>query len=93
MSGIELLPAATSLALALLCVGMLGAFVRVLRGPSLADRVVSLDAIAAMIVACAATLAVRSELAVLVDVALVVGLVSFLGTVALARAIETGDDR
>ena len=38
-------------------------------------------------------LAIRTGLAVFVDVALVVALVSFLGTVALSRAIELGDDR
>ena len=89
----ELLSAATTLALALLSVGMLAAFVRLLRGPSLADRVVALDAIAAMIVCCAATFAIRTDLAVFIDVALVIALVSFLGTIALAQAIEAGDHR
>lgn len=89
----SLLPAATDLALTLLAVAMVAAFLRLLRGPTLADRVVSLDALAAMVVATAATLAVRTGLAVFVDAALVVALVSFLGTVALAHAIEEGHDR
>lgn len=88
-----LLGVATSLALMLLALGMLAALVRLLRGPSLADRVIALDAIAALIVCVAATLAIRTGQAVFIDVALVIALVSFLGTIALAQAIEAGDHR
>ena len=66
------------------------AFWRVVVGPSDADRVVALDAIAATIVASAVLYAIRTGLAVFVDVALAIALVTFVGTVALAHAIETG---
>ena len=87
-----LLEGATGLALGLLAAAVLAAFTRLARGPSLADRVVALDAIAATIVAAAALYALRSGLAVFVDVALAVALVAFLGTVALAHAIESGGE-
>jgi multisubunit Na+/H+ antiporter MnhF subunit len=83
--------AAAEIALGLLSVAILLASWRLLRGPSLADRVVALDAIAAAIVAAAVVLAVRTGQPVFVDVALAVALVAFLGTVALARAVERGD--
>ncbi|MCG8589198.1 MAG: monovalent cation/H+ antiporter complex subunit F [Proteobacteria bacterium] len=87
-----MLEGATGLALGLLAAAVLAAFTRLARGPSLADRVVALDAIAATIVAAAALYALRSGLAVFVDVALAVALVAFLGTVALAHAIESGGE-
>jgi multicomponent Na+:H+ antiporter subunit F len=79
------------LALGLLALAIVLAAWRVLRGPSLADRVVALDAIAAAIVAAAVVLAVRTGQAVFVDVAAAIALVAFLGTVALARVVERGD--
>ena len=86
-----ILDAAVAVALALLATALVAAFVRLARGPSLADRVVALDAIAATIVGAAVTCAVGTGLAVFIDVALAIALVAFLGTVALARAIESQD--
>ena len=81
---------AIGLALALLGAALVLAFVRLVRGPSLADRVVALDVMAATIVAAALVQALRSGLGVFVDVALAIALVTFLGTVALARAVASG---
>lgn len=80
------------LALLLLSIAIVIAFVRLARGPSLADRVIALDAIAATIVAAAVLYAIRTGLSVFVDVALAIALVTFLGTVALAHAIESGGE-
>jgi len=80
------------LALLLLSIAIVTAFVRLARGPSLADRVIALDAIAATIVAAAVLYAIRTGLSVFVDVALAIALVTFLGTVALAHAIESGGE-
>lgn len=82
---------AVGFALILLSVAIVAAFVRLARGPSLADRVVALDVIAAAIVSASVLYALRTGLAVFVDVALTIALVTFLGTVALAHAIESGE--
>ena len=87
-----LVDGAVGVALAFLAVAIAFAFVRLARGPSLADRVVALDVIAATIVAAAVLFAIRTGLAVFVDVALAIALVTFLGTVALAHAIEAGGE-
>ena len=84
-----LVETSVAIALALLAVAIAAAFVRLARGPSLADRVIALDVIAATIVAAAVLYAIKTGLAVFVDVALAIGLVTFLGTVALAHAIES----
>lgn len=75
------------LLLAVLGGAVLVAFVRVARGPSLADRVVALDFIGTTgsAIACAAAIAYDKRWPL--DVALVLALVSFMATTALAQYI------
>ena len=80
--------AAATIALTMLSIALLLAFVRLARGPSLPDRVVALDLVSILAAAIAATYAVAAAQAVFLDVAIVVALISFLGTVAFARYIE-----
>lgn len=69
------------------------AFVRLARGPSLADRVVALDMMTVSIIAVCGVAAVATGVYALLDVALVLALVGFLATVALARFAERREDR
>ena len=64
------------------------AFWRLVRGPSLPDRVVALDMMTVAIVAFCGLAAVRSGDAAFLDVALALALGGFLATVALARFAE-----
>jgi multicomponent Na+:H+ antiporter subunit F len=61
---------------------------RVVAGPSVPDRVVSLDVIANLSVAGIAVFAMASGLAGLLVVAIVVALILFLGTTAYALYLE-----
>lgn len=61
---------------------------RLVRGPSLPDRVVALDMMTVCIVAFCGLAAIRHGEAAFLDVALAVALVGFLATVALARFAE-----
>lgn len=61
---------------------------RLVRGPTLPDRVVALDLLALLSIGFIVMYAVATETAVLVDVGLVVALVAFLGTVAFAYYLE-----
>lgn len=79
-----------SISLAILSSGLFLAFYRLVRGPSLPDRVVALDLIATISVAMIAVYAVITEKPILLDVAIVVALIAFLGTVAFARYVEKG---
>jgi len=63
-------------------------FYRIVRGPSLADRVVSLDMMTISIMAFCAVYSVKTANTAFVDVSIVVGPVGFLATVALARYAE-----
>jgi multicomponent Na+:H+ antiporter subunit F len=75
----------TLLALGLLLAALLLTFVRLALGPSIPDRVVALDATAAVAVAIMAALAVVLDQPVFLDVAIVVALIAFVGTVAFAQ--------
>lgn len=82
------LEGATALALVLGGLAILLAFVRLVCGPSLPDRVVALDLIGVLAVGMIAAYDVATEQPVLLDAATVLALVAFLGTVAFARYVE-----
>jgi multicomponent Na+:H+ antiporter subunit F len=76
------------LTLTLLALAAIFSLVRVLRGPTLPDRVISLDLIGVLIVGLAVVTAAATGEHAFLDVAMVIALVSFVGTVAYARYIE-----
>ena len=77
----------------LLSTGIVLAIYRLVRGPSLADRVVALDLIATLGTGIIATYSIHTERAVILDVAIVIALIAFLGTLALASYIEKESSR
>ncbi len=60
------------------------AFVRMVKGPTLVDRVVSVDLITVLAVAVAALVGIASGHSAILDVAVATALVAFLATVAFA---------
>lgn len=80
-------------ALAVCGVAVLLAVVRLVRGPSVADRVVALDLLSAVAVGIIAAWSVAAGDPVYLDVALLVALLAFLGTVAFAAYAEEGRRR
>ena len=76
------------LALGVCGVTILLAVVRLVKGPSLADRVVALELLSAVAIGIMAAWSVAADDAVYLDVALLVALIAFLGTVAFARYAE-----
>ena len=70
--------------------GILLSFVRLLLGPSLPDRVVAADVMATMMIGVLVLAALTTAESFLLDIALAIALVVFLGTIALAIAIERG---
>lgn len=63
-------------------------FARLVRGPTLADRVAALDMMTVLIVAFCGLFAISAGEAAFLDVGIVLALVGFLATVALARYAE-----
>lgn len=61
---------------------------RLLRGPTLLDRVVALDLLAVLVVSMLTVIAIQTDQPALIDVALAFALVGFVGTIAFAHFIE-----
>lgn len=64
---------------------------RLLRGPTVPDRVLALDTLYLGMVALVVLLGLRWQTALLFEAALIVALLGFVGTVALARYLSRGD--
>lgn len=64
------------------------AVVRLLRGPTLPDRVIALELVSLLAAGIIVTYAVAREQPAFLDVAIVLAIIAFLGTVAFARYLE-----
>lgn len=89
MSALDLLLSGAAVLLAL---AVVLTFVRIVRGPSLADRVVGFDLLAAAAIGIIAIAAVRFGDPIFIDVALLLGLMAFVSTVAFARFLDRKDE-
>jgi multicomponent Na+:H+ antiporter subunit F len=63
-------------------------FLRLLKGPALADRVIAIDLIGVLLVCLLVLIAAATGQPAFLDVAMVIALISFVGTVAYSRYIE-----
>ncbi len=93
MATYEILEWSISISFVMVMLSLAVAFVRLAKGPTLADRVVALDMMTVSIIAVCGVAAVATGVYALLDVALVLALVGFLATVALARYAERADAR
>ncbi|MDH6230088.1 multicomponent Na+:H+ antiporter subunit F [Mesorhizobium soli] len=73
--------------LAVLCLSFLLTVLRVLKGPTLPDRILGLDMLVAVAIGFIAVLGIRTGFSFYVDIAIALGLVGFLATVAFARFV------
>ena len=83
--GPTLVSMASRVTLAVLLVSVALTFIRLVRGPRAADRIVALDLIAVLIVAFVGAYAIFAGDTSFLDVAIAYALIAFLGTVALSR--------
>ena len=84
----NVLDGAVALASVMLTLSVVLAFIRLLRGPSLPDRVVAFDLMTSVAVGIMALYSIATGETVFLDVAIVLALISFLGTIAFARFLE-----
>ncbi|MCU0452782.1 MAG: monovalent cation/H+ antiporter complex subunit F [Bacteroidetes bacterium] len=76
----------------LLALAVVLTFIRIVRGPSLADRVVGFELLSAAAIGIIAIASVRFHDAVFIDVALLLSLLAFVSTVAFARFLDRRDE-
>lgn len=74
----------------LLFLSMFLALIRLIRGPSLPDRIVALDLFALSAVGLIGVYSVLTDQPIYIDEAMVLALIAFLGTTAFAHFIEKG---
>ena len=88
-----MLEIATQMSLVMLGLALLLAFVRLVTGPTLPDRIVATDLFGVLVVGVIVILAGASGVRATLDAAIVIALVGFLGTIAYATYVERGDPR
>ncbi|OHV75611.1 cation:proton antiporter [Rhizobium sp. LCM 4573] len=81
------LSVAISIGLVALGIAFLLTVYRVIKGPTLPDRVVALDMLVGIVIGFIGVIAIRTGFTLYIDIAISLGLVGFLATVAFARFI------
>lgn len=93
----DFLDFAVILSLTILAIAFLITTVRIIRGPTLPDRILGLDTLVAVAIGFIAVVGVKTGFNLYIDIALALGLVGFLATVAFARFVlehgMTAEDR
>ena len=81
----------SQITLVTLGVALLVAFIRLVKGPTLPDRIVAMDLFGVLVVGLIVVLAGWSGVRATLDAAIVIALIGFLGTIAYATYVERGD--
>ena len=76
--------------LTIMGIGIVFCFIRMLKGPTAADRAVALDTVTTVTVAFLVVLGYVFKRYVYLDVSLVYAVLMFVGSVAIARFLEKG---
>ncbi|HZG87025.1 Na(+)/H(+) antiporter subunit F1 [Paenibacillus sp.] len=85
-----MLNTALVIALIIISLSVLGALYRVMRGPSMPDRVIALDMVGIQLLSIIAIVSIMLRSESYADIVLLIGIVSFLGTIAFSKYIERG---
>ena len=85
-----LLSTTTAIVMLMYGTALLLALIRLVRGPSLSDRVMALDFISTCLIGMIVIDAIKSGESYFLSVAIVAALVGFVGTVAFAMYIQKG---
>lgn len=78
------------LSLALMALAVIGCMYRLLKGPSVPDRIASLDLIGVLLLSMIAIISILLRTSAYFDIILVIGILTFIGTAAFARYMERG---
>lgn len=97
MGAETIISAASTFALLLMCAAFFLAAFRIIRGPTLPDRIVALDMLVGIAIGFIAVVAIKTGFNLYIDIAIALGLVGFLATVAFARFVlshgmQAGED-
>lgn len=76
--------------LTVLAMSVIIALYRLIKGPSLHDRILALDSISYTIVGMVGVFSILMDTEVYLDIILLIGILAFLSTIAFCRYVERG---
>ncbi len=79
--------------LTLLTISMVISLIRIIIGPSLPDRIISLEIMTFMIIGIVGVYSIQTGNKAFLDVAVIISLISFVATIAFAYYLERRIDR
>jgi multisubunit Na+/H+ antiporter MnhF subunit len=87
-----MLDVVTEIVLVTLGVALLLALGRLIKGPTLPDRVVAMDLVGVLVVSLIVVVAASSHVRAMLDAAIVIALIGFVGTLGYATYIDRGEE-
>ncbi|WP_223701527.1 Na(+)/H(+) antiporter subunit F1 [Sutcliffiella deserti] len=85
------LEALLTVSLLILSISSLGLVYRVIKGPSIPDRVMALDSIGINLIAITAIISIMLKTDAFLEVILLIGVIAFVGTVAFSKFLQKGE--
>ncbi|WP_096188317.1 Na(+)/H(+) antiporter subunit F1 [Evansella halocellulosilytica] len=85
-----MLAIACQIVLILMSISIFVCFIRVIKGPTMSDRIVALDTVGINLIGFIGVLMILQETIAYAEVILVLAILAFIGSVALAKFIEGG---
>lgn len=75
----------------LISLTMLGFIYRLIKGPSIPDRVVALDSLGVALICMIGLISILSESSFFLEIILLIAILAFIGTVAFSKFLEKGE--
>ncbi|MFN7251309.1 MAG: Na(+)/H(+) antiporter subunit F1 [Anaerobacillus sp.] len=85
-----MLEVSLNIALIVMSMSILVCFIRIVKGPTMSDRIVALDTIGITLIGVIGIIMVIQNTLAYAEVILVIAILAFIGTIALAKFIEGG---
>ncbi|MFA9558822.1 Na(+)/H(+) antiporter subunit F1 [Evansella sp. AB-rgal1] len=85
-----MLETVTTIVLLLMSLSILICFIRVIKGPTMSDRLVALDTIGLNLIGFIGIIMIVQRTVAYSEVILVIAILAFIGTIAIAKFIEGG---
>ncbi|WP_404444919.1 Na(+)/H(+) antiporter subunit F1 [Sutcliffiella horikoshii] len=80
-----------TISLFIISIATLGLVYRVIKGPSVPDRVMALDSIGINLIAITAITSIMLRTDAFLEVILLIGVIAFVGTVAFSKFLQKGE--
>ena len=87
-----ILKISAAVSLLFLLIALLVTFIRLVKGPSINDRIAAMDLIASIVIGFILVYGLLIKNDLYIDIAIVISLISFVGTVAISTYLKQSDN-